>query len=576
MKSWEDFKSRWVIDYEFISGKGNRQLPICYVAQNIDTGEIIRHWITGSETKPEYPLGVSSLLIAYYASAEMGCHIPLHFPFPVYLLDLFAEFRCLTNGVRVPSGNSLIGACTYYGLSSSDVTYKDSMRDRILQGKPFSKEEIKDILTYCQKDVEMTARLFFRMEKDIDLPYALLRGRYMTAIANMEYNGIPIDVKKLNILKKNWDFIKEKLISQVDKKYGVYEGTTFKMDKFTEYLHANKIPWEYSEMGLPVTRETFFKEQAKMYPQLKPLQELRYSLGQLKLNKLQVGEDGRNRTLLSPFASKTSRNYPSTNKYIFGNAVWLRSLIKPTRGIAISYIDFEQQEIAIAAALSGDENLKSAYLSGDPYLAFAKSVGAIPTEGTKVSHPEEREKFKQLMLALNYGMSIGAFARKTNIPFSEAKTMVQAHKQRFSRYWEWIINFVDLGILFGKIKTNYNWYFQTVNAESRTLMNWPMQSHGADILRLAICLCLEHGVKVIAPVHDAILIEAPISDIDLKVKTAQQCMEDASEYVIGFRIRTEAKTICYPERFTDKRGKIMWNAIWECIAELNGSKKVNI
>lgn len=196
MKSWEDFSERWVIDYEFISSRGNRQLPICYVAQNIDTGDIIRNWIVGTETKPEYPIDSKSLFIAYFASAEMGCHIPLGFSFPVYLLDLFTEFRCLTNGIRVPSGNSLIGACTYYGLSSSDVAYKDSMRDRILQGKPFSKDEIEDILTYCQKDVEMTTRLFFKMEKDIDLPYALLRGRYMSAVAMMEYNGIPIDMEK--------------------------------------------------------------------------------------------------------------------------------------------------------------------------------------------------------------------------------------------------------------------------------------------------------------------------------------------------------------------------------------------
>lgn len=572
MKSWRDFNERWVVDYEFISGGGNRPSPICYVAQNIDTGEIIRHWITDTETKPKYSTDSKSLFIAYFASAEMGCHIPLGFPFPVYLVDLFAEFRCLTNGMRVPAGNSLIGACTYYGISGSDTAYKDSMRDRILQGGPFSKEEIEEILTYCQKDVEMTTRLFFKMEKDIDLPYALLRGRYMSAVAMMEYNGIPIDVEKLGVLREKWSSIKEELISRVDRDFGVYDGTTFKMAKFEEYLRANSIPWDYCEEGLPVTRDSYVKEQAKTYPQLKPLQELRFALGQLKLNKLEVGIDGRNRCLLSPFASKTSRNYPSTSKFIFGNAVWVRFLIKPPEGMAISYIDYEQQEIAIAAALSGDKNLKLAYESGDPYVAFAKATGAIPENGTKITHPDEREKFKTCMLGLNYGMNAEGFSLKANIPLSEAKAIIRTHKEKYLAYWEWNSNFVDMGILFGKVKTNYNWFFQTSQAGPRTLMNWPMQSHGADILRLAICLCFEHGVKVITPVHDAILIEGPISNIDSMVKTAQQCMEDASDYVIGFRIRTEAKTICYPDRYTDKRGKAMWNNVWDCITDINKSQ----
>src|SRR5690606_32393663 len=121
--------------------------------------------------------------------------------------------------------------------------------------------------------------------------------------------------------------------------------------------------------------EEYFKEQVKSYPILKPLQELRYSISQLKLNALQVGDDGRNRALLSPFRTITGRNAPSSAKFIFGNAVWLRHLIKPPEGKALAYIDYEQQEIAIAAALSGDENLKEAYVSGDPYIGFAIQAG---------------------------------------------------------------------------------------------------------------------------------------------------------------------------------------------------------
>ena len=57
---------------------------------------------------------------------------------------------------------------------------------------------------------------------------------------------------------------------------------------------------------------------SKPYPKVQPLHELRKTLSEFKLNKLAVGKDGRNRTLLSPFAAKTGRNQPSTAKFIFG------------------------------------------------------------------------------------------------------------------------------------------------------------------------------------------------------------------------------------------------------------------
>ena len=83
-----------------------------------------------------------------------------------------------------------------------------------------------------------------------------------------------------------------------------------------------------------------------------------------------MGYDGRNRTMLSPFRAKTGRNQPSTSRFIFGPSVWIRGLIQPRRGWGLAYIDWEQQEFGIAAALSGDPRMLAAYDTGDPYLAL--------------------------------------------------------------------------------------------------------------------------------------------------------------------------------------------------------------
>ena len=94
------------------------------------------------------------------------------------------------------------------------------------------------------------------------------------------------------------------------------------------------------------------------------------------------------------------------------------------------------------------------------------------------------------------------------------------------------------------------------------LGNFPIQGNGAEILRLAVILAFRRGVKVIGPVHDAILIQSDLKSLDDAIQTAQEAMVEASEIVLnGFKITTEAKKFCYPNRYTDNRGVPMWNRV---------------
>src|SRR5690606_8073584 len=118
------------------------------------------------------------------------------------------------------------------------------------------------------------------------------------------------------------------------------------------YLSAKGIDWPRTKSGLLAIDDDIFKEMAKKYPYMAPLKNLRKTLSQMTLFGLPVGQDGRNRFMLSPFSSRTGRNQPSNSKCIFGTASWLRYLIKPHEGYGIAYIDYSQQEFGIAAALS--------------------------------------------------------------------------------------------------------------------------------------------------------------------------------------------------------------------------------
>ena len=94
------------------------------VAKELRSGQTWRLWRGEFGSQPPFPIGTDTVLIAYYASAELGCFKALNWPPPVYVLDLFTEFRARTNGDTLPNGARLLGAATYFGIDGIDVTEK--------------------------------------------------------------------------------------------------------------------------------------------------------------------------------------------------------------------------------------------------------------------------------------------------------------------------------------------------------------------------------------------------------------------------------------------------------------------
>jgi hypothetical protein len=401
------------------------------------------------------------------------------------------------------------------------------------------------------------------MTPNIDLPRALLRGRYMKAVAAMENIGVPIDVAALEVLRRNWEGIKARLVSEIDADYGVFDGTTFKTDRFIAYLARAGIPWPTLPSGALAMDEDTFREMARAWPQIAPLHELRSSLSKMRLADLAVGPDGRNRCMLSAFRAKTGRNQPSNTKFIFGPATWMRGLIRPNEGYGIAYIDYCQQEFGIAAALSGDEAMMAAYRSGDPYLAFAKQAGAVPPDGTKQTHGPVRDQFKACVLAVQYGMEAESLGARTGQPIARARELLELHCRAYPRYWLWSDGVEHFAMLRLYLYTVFGWTIHVgADANPRSLRNFPMQGNGAEMLRLACCLATERGIRVCAPVHDALLVEAPLADLDATVAATQEAMSDASAVVLnGFRLRSDVKPVRYPERYMDPRGERMWSAV---------------
>ena len=564
----------YLVDFEFNPAhgrEGNPPVPVCMVVREWPSGRTTRYWqadLQQMATAP-FPTGVNALCVAYYASAEMDCFHVLGWAPPANVLDLFTEFRCLTNGLRLAHGSGLLGALMHYGLPCIGGEQKDVMRDLILTGGPWSPAEQLAILDYCETDVVALANLLTAMQVDIDWPRALLRGRYMQAVSCIQMNGVPIDTAALEQLQKHWLDIQDQLIADIDSGYGVYDGRSFKASRWEAYLVANDIPWPRLESGRLDMSDATFREMARTYVEVAPIRELRSSLSEMRLSKLHVGDDGRNRCLLSPFRARTGRNQPSNSKFIFGPSVWLRGLIRPQPGWGLAYVDWSQQEFGIAAALSGDTAMMEAYRSGDPYLAFAIQAGAVPKTATKKTHEEEREQFKACVLAVQYGMGEASLAARINQPVARARQLLELHRRTYRTFWKWSDGAVDEAVLGGRLWAGFGWQIHTRDElNDRSLRNFPMQANGAEMLRIASILLTEAGIRVCAPVHDALLIEAPLDELDQAIATTKSLMQDASRIVLdGFELGSDVKEVRFPDRYMDKRGAVMWNKVMSLIGE---------
>jgi DNA polymerase-1 len=215
------------------------------------------------------------------------------------------------------------------------------------------------------------------------------------------------------------------------------------------------------------------------------------------------------------------------------------------------------------------------YANGEPYLDFAKLVGTAPPEATKKTHEPLRDQYKVGLLSSQYGVSFLTLAGRLNISQIAAHEMLNQHREIFAPYWawsnDWLARALDTGIMW----TCFGWECRVGITEfnERSIRNWPIQALGAEILRVAIILAARHGLQVLAPVHDAVLIEAPVDRIESDTAKMEQIMRRASRIVLNstmdgpFELRVDHKIVSYPDRYSDPRGIEIWNWVLARLAE---------
>jgi DNA polymerase I-like protein with 3'-5' exonuclease and polymerase domains len=554
--------------------------------------------------QPANPLdfGPDALHILFMACADLGFSLAAGWGLPCNVLDLWVEYRCLTNGLVDNQGEKLehniVSACHRYGVyDTTPVAEKEANRNRIMRGFPFTGDEMRRIQKYCDDDVKMTVDLGINLVPEIEnLDQAFHRGRCMKAVACIEWNGVPVDVAMLDRLKKNIPAVRRHLIQQVEaeQNFGIYTFDKkniphFSFNNYTAWVRRmgfNESTWTFNGARASADDQEVLEPMAQLYadthPEIEVLRQLRKFLTIAKSEfKFAIGPDGRNRTQMMPFIGSASRHQPPTAQNIPNATKTLRSLLAAHQGEVLMHRDWSNAEYGIAAALANDKKRWDNYLYRDAYLVKAADFGFCDYTATKATHKELRNKFKPVTLAGQYGQTAGGLAKVLGISERQAQTYIDREAKLYPAYQRWLeFNAEDLAFN-GYVETEFGFRLWVPYDTSKSMrsdfnghltrraLNHPMQGNCAEIMRYASCLATEHGVDLGCTIHDAVMYTAPEDcweDVDALMV---RCMNEACEAVLGdgYILKSARDAVHFPDHYQHEDGKKMWDQIQAALIE---------
>ena len=523
-------------EFRFDLTKTIPEKVVCFCYTDVITGETFRYWEDDKTISHPHFDYDRVLLVSYNATAEFGSYLKLLHGRPTNMWDGMVETARLYKPMRMGKGAlTLLTTAEKYGIEDKlTVVEKEENLDLILRrnkyaGLPFeyTLKEQKQILEYCTSDTEVLRQVFIKQVQDIEnklnlktdedfekeLWQILHRGYAQGCVSLVERNGIPADVRLIKKFNDTWPLVKNDLIKEINNDLDVFtEDLKFNFKKFNELIIRNGLAdkWPRMKSGNFTTNKEVLKDHLHI-EDIAKLNEIRTLQNMTKLTSYKPGYDSRVRASTNMFGTVTGRASPSSAKHPFSASKWARNFIKPQIGSWLVYIDYSSQEPGVMGYLSGDENLIKAYQSGDIYIHTAKLFNMVPDNATKQTHPEERGIFKVLYLANSYGQGPVAISKSLKCSVSHAKFLQKKYREIYNKYFTWNDGVIEAGMCRGYMSTVYGWQrhikdlFQMKNGKKvdirRSLMNWPIQSHGAEILRKALIDLTDEHFKVCALVQ---------------------------------------------------------------------------
>jgi len=349
-----------------------------------------------------------------------------------------------------------------------------------------------------------------QISKQVLIDQMITRANYIKAIVKLTVNGkgFPIDKHALKTIFTNKEQTINAIQEQVNQRYGIIflknVGNNVKVldhDRLKQVAKNNGYQWQVSVSGHYLKMDkSYLKQLANQYPTLRFFYDALTTINSIQsTNLLNLEVDEFIKPSLHLMTQKTGRNSPKPSEgYLLNASHWIRNLIKPKPNHCIIALDWCQQEIGIAAALSNDKKLIDIYNAPDRdvYLALAKMAGFAPKSATKKTHPEIRQLFKTMQIGLGYGKAVWSLTKdikqlSNSITLSDAYNKAHQihhwHRTTFTGYWQWTENTINQARQSGFIQSIDGWtYFVNDAVRDTQLLNFPMQANGAALMRLAI------------------------------------------------------------------------------------------
>jgi len=254
-----------------------------------------------------------------------------------------------------------------------------------------------------------------------------------------------------------------------------------------------------------------------------------------------IGSDGRLHPEHRHLGAGTGRASCSAPN-LTGITKTFRPVVEAPPGRAVLELDYAQIEVGICAAEHRDAGLIAAFNSGDVYAAVAQQfyTEILSDEERRLSpaefktlRPDLRDNIKTFVLAVLYNMQAQAVADRFGIPLVDAERQRQSFLDCYPSIRSAMGTIVEDGrirghaAIIGGLRRQISRGPKAVNQ----LINTPVQGSAGVVFREAVVYLYRHfrgtTTKLILPVHDAIVIETDLENVELVSREASQIMVDS-------------------------------------------------
>ncbi len=224
-----------------------------------------------------------------------------------------------------------------------------------------------------------------------------------------------------------------------------------------------------------------------------------------------------------------------------GDGRAIRRAFIAAEGHELLSVDYSQIELRLAAEVAGIKALVQAFHDGvDIHALTASQVFNIPLNELP---PERRRAAKAINFGIIYGISGFGLAKQIGITPAEANEFIRAYLDRFYELRDWMQATKEFAREHGYVETLFGRrvYIKNIRDKNpawragaeRAAINAPLQGTAADIMKRAMIrvgpALIEAGLKaqLLLQVHDELVFEVPVTELDATTKLVKQIMQDA-------------------------------------------------